>query len=288
MQYQIPKRIVQFRIGKHVNQTLRDRAITSNIRLLNSDYEYLFFDDARVEEFIEREFPSYRQIFDSFPFAIQRCDFFRYLAVYRYGGFYFDSDVLLASSLSDLLDCGCVFPFETLNFSHFMRSNLRMDWQIGNYAFGAAQGHSFLEAIIKNCIKAQRDPGWVKPMMRGSPLFIKDEYLIINSTGPGLVSRTLAENPGLAKEVTVLFPDDVCDVRNWNRFGDHGIHLMDSSWRASRGFMRQKFTNICRNWLRQRRLKESLRLGKSRYHPGGLLVCSGAEPDGKGRLSARK
>lgn len=279
MQHQIPKRIIQFRIGKHASQTLRDRAIMSNIRLLNPDYEYLFFNHGQVDEFIGREFPDYRLIFDSFPFTIQRCDFFRYLAVYRYGGFYFDSDVLLASSLSDLLDFGCVFPFETLNFSHFMRHDLRMDWQIGNYAFGAAPGHPFLEAIIKNCVRVQKDPGWVKPMMRGSPPFIRDEYLIINSTGPGLVSRTLAENPGLAKEVTVLFPDDVCDVRNWNRFGDHGIHLMDSSWRAGRGFVRQKLTNYCRNWLRQRRLKESLRLGKSRYHPGGLLVCSAETHD---------
>jgi inositol phosphorylceramide mannosyltransferase catalytic subunit len=76
----------------------------ANLRLLNPDYECLFFDDQQVQAFLDREFPQYRRVFDSFPVPIQRYDFFRYLAVYRHGGFYFDLDVLLASGLSDLLD----------------------------------------------------------------------------------------------------------------------------------------------------------------------------------------
>ena len=32
----------------------------ASVRLLNPDYEYLFFDDGRVEEFIAKEFPQYR------------------------------------------------------------------------------------------------------------------------------------------------------------------------------------------------------------------------------------
>lgn len=249
---------------------MRSRAVMSNIRLLNPDYEYLFFDDAQVKEFVDREFPHYRSVFDSFKFVIQRCDFFRYLAVYRHGGFYLDSDVLLASGLSELLEHGCVFPFEALTLSHFMRNNLGMDWQIGNYAFGAAPGHPFLDAIIENCVRGQKDPNWVKPMMRGTPPLISDDFFVINSTGPGLVSRTLAENEELAKTVTVLFPDDVCDLRNWNRFGDYGIHLMASSWQSNRGFVRQKFSNYWWRWIQHSRVNQSLRLGRLRYHPRPL------------------
>ena len=265
MQHQIPKRIIQ--TGKHAHQPLRNRAVMANIRLLNPDFEYLFFDNAQVEEFVEREFPHYGSVFRSFKYPIQRYDFFRYLVVFRYGGFYFDLDVLLASSLSALLEHGCVFPFEALTVSHFMRKNLGMDYQIGNYAFGAAPGHVFLEAIINNCIRGQSDPSWSKPMMRGSPPLIKDEYSILNSTGPGLISRTLAESGELAKTVTVLFPDDVCDVRNWNRFGDYGIHLKDSSWRSKRNFVSRKFTDYCWRWMEHRNIKQSLRLGKSRALP---------------------
>jgi inositol phosphorylceramide mannosyltransferase catalytic subunit len=136
MTYRIPKRIIQ--TGKQIDQPLRYRAVMSNVKLLNPGYEYLFFDDERVRTFIEKEFPQYLEVFDSFPFPIQRYDFFRYLAVYHYGGFYFDLDVLLASSLSDLLESGCVFPFEGLTYSRYLRAQHRMDWQIGNFAFGAA------------------------------------------------------------------------------------------------------------------------------------------------------
>jgi hypothetical protein len=264
MQHHIPKRIIQ--TGKQINQPLQARAVMANMRLLNPDYEYLFFDDAKVEEFVQREFPQYHAFFHAFPFPIQKYDFFRYLVVYRYGGFYFDLDVLLASNLSPLLEYGCVFPFEALSVSHFLRNDLGMDWQMGNYAFGAAPGHPFLEAVIKNCIKAQMDPSWVKLMMRGSPPLIKDEYSVLNSTGPGLISRTLAESEELAKTVTVLFPEDVCDLRNWNRFGDYGIHLKDSSWRSKRSFVGRKFTDYCWRWMENRNIRQSQKLGKSRSH----------------------
>lgn len=268
----IPKRIIQ--TGKDVRQPLRNRAVMSNIRLLNPDYEYLFFDDRKAEDFIKREFPRYVSAFDSFRFPIQRYDFFRYLAVYRFGGFYFDLDVLLASDLSALLGLGCVFPFEGLTVSRFMRDHLGMDWLIGNYAFGAAAGHVFLEAVIENCIKGLRSPDWVRPMMRGSPPLLRDEFFVLNSTGPGLISRTLAENRDLAKTVTVLFPDDVCDVGNWNRFGDLGIHLITNSWRPNRGFVRRKLSDYCWRWIENRGLRQSLKLGRRRRHPRDELACT--------------
>jgi mannosyltransferase OCH1-like enzyme len=144
MSYRIPKRIIQFRIGRNEPLSMLSRAVIANVRALNPEFEYMFFDDAKVEQLVERDFPQYRAVFRSFPSVIQRCDFFRYLVVYRYGGFYFDLDVLLASGLSNLLEKGCVFPFERLTFSHRLRE-LGMDWEIGNYAFGAAAGHPFLE-----------------------------------------------------------------------------------------------------------------------------------------------
>ncbi len=285
VQYRIPRRIIQ--TGKY-DQSLRSRAVMSNVKLLNPDYEYLFFTDAQVKEFIEREFPDYRSVFESFRFAIQRYDFFRYLAVYRYGGFYLDLDVLLASGLSGLLQHGCVFSFEMLNVNAFMRSQLGMDWQVGNYAFGAAPRHPFIEAIIKNCVRGQKNPDWIKPMMRPSPPLMKDEYFVVNSTGPGLVSRTLAENPEMAQMVTMLFPDDVCDRRNWWHFGNYGIHIMDGSWRPSKSRIRRKLANYALGWMQRRCVKESLKLGKSRTHPGNQLEAVESTHDSASLESPRR
>src|SRR5262245_51589591 len=91
----VPRRIIQ--TAKSGDMPLIQRAAVANVRLLNPDFEYLFFDDARVEEFIDAEFPQYRPVFDAFPARIQRYDFFRYLAVYHFGGFYLDTDVFLVS-----------------------------------------------------------------------------------------------------------------------------------------------------------------------------------------------
>src|SRR6516162_9910021 len=127
MKEKIPRRIIQ--TDKSADLPLLDKAATTNLRLLNPDFEYLFFDDAQVEEFIDAEFPHYRPVFDSFPLRIQRYDFFRYLAVYRFGGFYFDTDVFLASSLEDLLEFSCVFPFEHLSIHRFLGEEYGMDWE---------------------------------------------------------------------------------------------------------------------------------------------------------------
>jgi hypothetical protein len=264
MQSPIPKRIIQ--TGKSVDQPLRYRAMMNTVRLLHPDYEYLFLDNGQVDAFVNDEFPEYKKVFDAFRTPIQKYDFFRYLAVYRLGGFYLDLDVLLASELTSLLGLGCVFPFEGLTLSSFLRQEHRMDWEIGNFAFGAAAGHPFLAAIIENCVRAQKEPDWVSPMLRGAPRIFRSEYAVLNSTGPGLISRTLAEHPELSKLVTVLFPDDVCDANGWNRFGEFGIHFMGGSWRKESTRVSRRLAQRWENWTMQRLLKESRKLGKTRNH----------------------
>ena len=91
----IPRRIIQ--TARTRDLSLKQRAMMTNLRLLHPDYEHRFFDDEDVRRFIVQECPQYRDVFDGFRFPIQRYDFFRYLAVHRLGGFYFDLDVLLGT-----------------------------------------------------------------------------------------------------------------------------------------------------------------------------------------------
>jgi hypothetical protein len=269
----IPKRIIQ--TGKDLSRlTLKQRAVVANLKLLNPDFEYLFFDDERVRLFLNREFPQYVSVFESFKFPIQRYDFFRYLAVYHYGGFYFDLDVLLARGLADLVQHECVFPCEGLTLSPFLRARYGMDWHLGNYAFGAVAKHPLLAAIIANCERSQKDPAWVEPMMRGMPRFSREQFLVMNSTGPGLISRTFAEHPDLAKTIAVLFPEDICDAEGWNLFGDFGVHLMDGSWRPRSSYVVRRLAQLWEVWTLRQLMGDSRRLGKTRsasFRPDGAL-----------------
>jgi inositol phosphorylceramide mannosyltransferase catalytic subunit len=262
MQKRLPARIIQ--TGKTRDLPLSGRAAAVNLKCLNPDFEHLFFDDQEVAEFVKREFPEYWSIFEMFPFRIQKYDFFRYLAVFRMGGFYFDTDVFFASGLHELLPHACVFPFEELSISQHLRRTCGMDWEIGNYGFGAVAGHPFLAEIIANCVRAQREPDWVKPMMKGIPRLLQAEFLVLNTTGPGLITRTLAENPKLAEDVTVIFPEDVCEERSWHQFGDFGYHAMEGSWRLNGNFLFRRLANIWESWARRHALAESRTFGSVR------------------------
>jgi len=258
----IPARIIQ--TGKHRDLPLVAQAAVANLKCLNPGFEYVFFDDADVVAFIRQEFPQYQALFESFPFRIQKYDFFRYLAVFRLGGFYFDTDVFLARGLHELLTHRCVFSFEELTINRHLRRNHGMDWEIGNYAFGAAAEHPFMQAVIDNCVRSQREPAWVQPMMQGIPRPFRTDFEVLNSTGPGMLSRTLAENPQLAADVTVLFPPDVCDSGTWHQFGDFGVHLMEGSWRSRGGYLRRRLGNLWEAWTLRRALKASRHLGATR------------------------
>jgi inositol phosphorylceramide mannosyltransferase catalytic subunit len=264
MTSRIPKRIIQIWGGGNEIPLLGE-ASTANVTLLNPDFEYLLFDDNRIEGFINKEFPEYRSVFDSFRFPIQRYDFLRYLIIYRLGGFYFDMDVFLALNISELLDFGCVFPFERLTWSDFLREEYGMDWEIGNYAFGAAAGHPFLHAIIENCVRAQKDKEWMEVIMNPFPRVLREELFVIYTTGPGLVSRTLAEYADAANPVKVLFPDNVYDKKNcWNLFGKYGVHLGGGSWRIQHGFLRKCLINFWGVRNEKRAIEHARRLGESR------------------------
>jgi len=257
----IPKRIIQ--TGPPRLPLLLRSAIV-NVKALHPDFDYQFFDDAMIVAFLEQYFPQYRADYESFRFRIQKYDFFRYLAVYQFGGFYLDLDVFLAESLHPLLDSSSVFSFEELALSRYFEQQFGMDWQIGNYAFGAEPGNPFLAAVIENCLRAKKDPAWSLPMMKGTPSSMQSDFYILNTTGPGMLSRTFAENPQLVENINVLFPEDVCDRGTWHQFGSFGVHHMAGSWRKQANFIARRLTRFWEQRTERRVLNEGRTRGKTR------------------------
>ncbi len=258
----IPRRIIQTAKSRELSPF--DKAAATGVKLLHPHWDYRFFDDVDVRDFISTEPPEHQLLFDAFPRPIQRIDFFRYLAIYRSGGFYLDLDVLLSEELSPLLDHASVFPFEELSVNPFLRRHRDMDWEIGNYAFGAAPANPFVQKIIENCVRAQRDKAWADAMLAGIPRLFHEDFRVLTTTGPGLLSRTLAENPELARDVTVLFPADVCDGRTWALFGRYGVHAMRGTWRPKVGFLQQLLRTRWETKLRRKQRRDSVARGPHR------------------------
>lgn len=120
-------------------------------RLRNRDLEMRFYDDDDCRELVARDFPQYLEIYDCMPFAIQRADFFRYLAVYRFGGVYADLDVESLRPFDKFFALGgALFGIERhVTRSTQARHGYAEPYQIGNCIFAATPGHPFLLAIIE-------------------------------------------------------------------------------------------------------------------------------------------
>src|SRR5437899_11336070 len=103
--------------------------------------------------------------------------------------------------------------------------------------------------------------------MQCIPCFFRSLFYVLNRTVPALVSRTLAENLDLVPDVTILFPDDVCDERNWHQSGNFGVLVQVASWRSKDGYFRRRLANLWQSWARRIGLRESLAGDKSRSIP---------------------
>jgi hypothetical protein len=262
---EIPRRLIQTAPTRDLSPAAR--AVAAGLRLHHPDWENLFFDDADIARFVAAEFPDQGPVLRSFPHPVQRADFFRYLAVFRLGGFYVDLDVLLEAPLDDLRPLGAFFPFEELTLNRHLRDAHGIDWEIGNYAFGATAGHPFLDALIGNCARAARNPAWNAQMYRGMPRWVRPAFEVLNTTGPGMLTRTLAEHPDISTSVTVLEPApgcDVCDPANWHRVGRHGVHLMAGSWRPRTTPILGRARRLWESRQRRRLLARSRALGPVR------------------------
>ena len=249
MREKIPKRIIQIWGGGKLPPIAKASAV--NVKLLNPDFEYIFFDDIEIKKFIDKQNEAIKKIIKNFRYEIQKYDLIRYLIIHNYGGFYFDSDFLLYENLYSLLRYECVFPIERIAINNYLINKLDMIWDLGNYAFGATPGHPFIGKIIENCINATKEPVWLEEMLKSVPWIYRKDSYVLSTTGPFLVTKTYAENKDLHNSVKILFPQNRFDRKEWNRFGQYGTHLMSMTWKEKKNKLQRMI------WRRYRLLIEN-------------------------------
>ncbi|MBE0653157.1 MAG: glycosyl transferase, partial [Bacteroidales bacterium] len=64
----------------------------------NPEYEYRFFDDDDMIDFVSTDFPAYLEAFKRIKYGASKADLWRYLIMYKHGGVYAD------------MDCRCINP----------------------------------------------------------------------------------------------------------------------------------------------------------------------------------
>ena len=149
----IPKIIIQTWKTKSIPFKYKEDVIS--MKKYNKDYNFLFFSDDDIDHFLKEKYPEYYIVYNKLPIKIQKIDYFRYVAVYHYGGFYFDLDITCMYPLDDLLNYDCIFPIDqhiTRNKCNSPRlkdyCNKNMKILLGQYAFGAKPQDPFIKLLI--------------------------------------------------------------------------------------------------------------------------------------------
>ena len=215
----IPKLIIQ--TWKDNNIPEKYRGLLKKLRDNNREFNYMFYTDENIKTFMENHYPEYLSVFNNFEYPIQKIDFFRYLVIYKFGGFYFDLDMDIDRSLDDLLENEVVFPKEWQQNGDPILQEQNMPFLLGNYAFGAKAGNLFLKKIIDNIVSG-RIPREKIPN--------KKDKIVFYTTGPVSVTQSLIDYLLLtdAPKITILEPTPKFFHA---RFGNYGSHKMMGSWK---------------------------------------------------------
>jgi inositol phosphorylceramide mannosyltransferase catalytic subunit len=109
----------------------------------NPDYEWIYFDDAKCNNFIKDNFSSqFYDMYQSLPFGVMRADVWRVAIVYVYGGIYTDLDTVCLQSASQWIDRGdLIVSVETPHGS------------IANFSFAAIPKHPALHTVLKTFLE---------------------------------------------------------------------------------------------------------------------------------------
>ena len=222
---EIPKIIIQ--TWKNNNIPTKYIPLINSIKQLNPSYKYLFFTDSQIETFLQKEYPEYYNTYIKLPIKIQKIDFFRYIAVYHYGGFYFDLDMKGIKPLDDyLLNKITIFPVDE-HINNSMCNNLRYKYYcnnnnmflLGQYAFASTTNNVFIKLLIDNI---HNNINQIVNMYKSN--YNNYENYVYNTTGPDYVT-TQYLNYNNKNEITIL------KFKHRQYFGRYAKHMFFGSWK---------------------------------------------------------
>jgi mannosyltransferase OCH1-like enzyme len=177
-------------IPKQIFQTFKTKKLhwltqyhVARLKCLNPEYDYHFYDDTMILEFLKKEFPpEYLQAYNRLTIGASKADFFRYAILYKKGGIYLDLDVKVLRPFRAF-----VLDNDAAIISNEIDRNLFVQW-----ALFFEPGHPFLEKTLKNVllnIQERRYPDNCHATT-GPPPF-SDAIRTTLSSNPGIPYRTM-------------------------------------------------------------------------------------------------
>lgn len=159
-----------------IHQTWKNTVIPENwkeavasCKEINGDLEYMQWTDASMEEFVKKNYSDFYPVYSSYKYPIQRCDAFRYLILYTYGGIYLDMDTVCKKTLKSFL-----------NYDLVLAKSANLDSSFTNSFIMAAPQHPFIKFCIDHL-----------PAYANNKVYFGKHLHIMNSTGPSFLTAML-------------------------------------------------------------------------------------------------
>jgi len=170
---EIPKIIHQ--IWSEINEPLPEhfRLFGETWKESHPDWKYEFWDNDRMNSFIDEYYPNYRSSYDNFPYNIQRFDAIRYLILDKMGGMYADFDTECLKPHDELIaGKTCCFSMEPKKH----RLSYNMPVLFNNALMACTPEHPFMKKIIEKVFSYVPKQGELSMEQRN--------YEVLASTGP--------------------------------------------------------------------------------------------------------
>jgi len=210
-------------IPKIIHQTWKNEIIpdkwkdaVESVKENNKKYKYILWTDIMMDNFVKQEYPLFYKHYINYPYNIQRCDVFRYLVLYKYGGIYLDMDIICKKSFDDFLKYNIVFA-----------RSYNINSSFTNSFFMSIPKHPFIKYCIENLLDNYYN------------FYYFGKHLhIMYSTGPLFLTKMI-NNYNISKinNVYILSNEEFsgdCNVCNENycKGGKYFIHINGNSWHS--------------------------------------------------------
>jgi mannosyltransferase OCH1-like enzyme len=139
----------------------------------NSTWGYKCWDFKDCRNFMKTYFPEHIEMYDNYPYHIQRCDCVRYFILYRYGGLYADMDYCCMKSWDEVISKynNDIYLVETPN-------KVSGSVHISNSLMYSRPGHPYWKHVFIEMQKNQHPPR-----------YYGRHLTIMYTTGPCIINR---------------------------------------------------------------------------------------------------
>lgn len=216
----IPKIIHQIWSG--IDEPLPDhfKAISKTWRRDYPDWQYEFWDNQRMNDFILKFYPEYWHAYNKFHYNVQRWDVIRYLILDKIGGMYVDFDYESIEPMNAIVgDKTCCFAIEYKYMDEEMGEYVNIH---NNALMLSTPNHPYIKKIIKNAFSDENINYNPEPK----------SLCVLNTTGPIMLNKLYYGLDTKDREAIYLIPAKFVtpfSVEQANRFraGDRCQELED-------------------------------------------------------------